>query len=215
MSMRSIIILLTLLFLLINAKKVIAQTGKYSISGGLNLSTPTLVFRNENNLRNTIPSLQIGLNRRFEISSLMTIKLSFGFLNNSFSAESNFINMGSGKHIKKIDMSYGYFEIDYLLNRKIRNYNYFFGVGIRGKRIIYENFSEMYQFSGLNSAGIGGNLILGFQFDNAMRKPYVQINYFYSFSKSAYNSVRVNNEIFTDELKDRSFGLVIGFNLNK
>lgn len=212
--MRSVTILLTILFLL-NTKKIIAQSGKYSISGGLNLSTPTLIFRNENNLRKTIPSMQIALNRRLEISSLMTIKLSFGFLNNSFSAERDFINMGSGKLIKKIDMGYGYFEIDYLLNRKIRNYNYFFGAGIRGNRIIYENFSEMYLFSGLNSAGIGGNLILGFQFDNAIRKPYVQINYFYSFSKSAYNSVRVNNEIFTDELKDKSFGLVIGFNLSK
>lgn len=214
MLMRSVTILLTILFLL-NTKKIIAQSGKYSISGGLNLSTPTLIFRNENNLRKTIPSMQIALNRRLEISSLMTIKLSFGFLNNSFSAERDFINMGSGKLIKKIDMGYGYFEIDYLLNRKIRNYNYFFGAGIRGNRIIYENFSEMYLFSGLNSAGIGGNLILGFQFDNAIRKPYVQINYFYSFSKSAYNSVRVNNEIFTDELKDKSFGLVIGFNLSK
>lgn len=214
MLMRSVTILLTILFLL-NTKKIIAQSGKYSISGGLNLSTPTLIFRNENNLRKTIPSMQIALNRRLEISSLMTIKLSFGFLNNSFSAERDFINMGSGKLIKKIDMGYGYFEIDYLLNRKIRNYNYFFGAGIRGNRIIYENFSEMYLFSGLNSAGIGGNLILGFQFDNAIRKPYVQINYFYSFSKSAYNSVRINNEIFTDELKDKSFGLVIGFNLSK
>ena len=214
--MRSTSILLTLFFFLTNIESITAQIGNYSISGGVNLSAPTLIFRNENNLRKGIPSFQIGLNRGFEINSLMTIRLSLGLINNSFSAQRDFINMGTGKLIKKIDMGYGYLEIDYLLNRKISTYNFFFGAGIRGSRIIYENFSEMYLFSGLNAAGIGGNFILGFQFDNTIRKPYIQFNYFYSFSKAAYNSVRVNGgDIFTDELKDRSFGLVIGFDISR
>lgn len=189
---------------------------QYSVSAGVNLFTPTLIFKNENNIESLIPSWQLGLNGDFKISPAGNLRITIGFTDNAFTAEREFINMGSGRLVKRINLGYAHVEADYIYNIRIDHCTLFAGLGLRASLLCYENFTSMYAFSGLSSSAFGGNGMLGIQFPNMSRKPSLQFNYYYSFTKAAYNSVRDNQgDVYTDELKNRAIGFQVFFNLKK
>ncbi|MBX2964832.1 MAG: hypothetical protein KF845_01715 [Cyclobacteriaceae bacterium] len=189
----------------------------YSASVGVNLFTPTLIFRNENILRSHNLSWQAGINRDFEIPSADNIRVSLGITDNSFTIERPFIGGGTGVLVRKINIGYVHIEVDYILRKQMSSYIIYGGLGLRAGRVCYENsFSRLYSATGLKRASYGGNALLGIQFPNMPRKPSLQLNYYYSFTRAAYNSVRDNQgDVYTDELKNRAIGLQVFFNLKK
>lgn len=209
-------ILLICIFICYANADLIAQIKweHYSASVGVNLFTPTLIFRNENNLRSLSPSWQAAVNRNFELSTSSIIRASVGFSDNAFTAERAFIGGGTGVQVKKIHIGYAHIEVDYILNKQMNSYTLFGGLGMRAALICYEDFSFLYH--GLSSSSFGGNAILGIQFPNRPRKLSLQLNYYHSFTYAAYNSVRDNQgDVYTDKLKNRSIGLQLFFNLKK
>lgn len=214
--MNKVLTLLTIYILV--SKSLLAQdetkSNKYSISAGINLFTPTLIFRNENNLRNLNAAWQVSINRVFEISSVSFIKASIGFREDVFTAERDFINMGTGTQIKRIKLGYAQFGLDYNLHKRVSTLIYFGGVGVRGSVLIYENFTSLYPFSGLSSFDFGSNLFCGIKFPLFLRRPAIQLNYYHGFLKTAKNSIRdANNNVYEDELRSRSISLLLTIDL--
>ncbi len=188
----------------------------YSVGGGVNLFTPTLISRNQNNLKSLNPSWQFGLNGDFKISPSGKVRVTLGFTDNAFTAEKEFRYTGRTSSVEKLHIGYAHIEVDYIYSKRLNNYTLFGGLGLRSSLICYENYSSMYYFTGLSSSAFGGNGILGIQFPNTPRKPSLQLNYYYSFTHAAYNSVRdIQGNVFNDRLKNRAIGFQVFFNLKK
>lgn len=211
-------LLLLLAICILAGKSLIAQeeakTSKYSISAGVNLFMPTMIYRNEDNFGNLNPSWVAMINRYYHLSSMSSIIASIGFREDAFTAERPSMNPGSEPTVRKITLGYAQLGIDYRLEKQMGNYSIFGGAGFRGSILAYENFTSLYSAVRMRDIDVGSNISGGVKFLNLLGKPSIQLSYYHGLRPLARNYVRFDNgELFLDELRGRSMNLILTFHL--
>lgn len=183
----------------------------YSFSLGVNLSTPSFIYFNEESIKKTIPNFQWAFSRDFFGSRRFSGIATLGMALHSFNAERQ---VGTVYSVKQINLSYLSLEAGpvYLLN--LEKIGFKGGINFRVSRLIKENYSNYYAGPSLSNSDLGVNGTLRVFLLSHTLRPYLQLNYYLGVKEVASNHViSGTGQTLDDSLRMRSIGCVIGFYL--
>jgi hypothetical protein len=178
------------------------------IKGGVNLFRPTFVYFNTESFESTMPGFQLWIFRDFSLQKDFGINVSLGYNFNSFNAKRD---VGSLLSIKQIDFGYISVEAGPIYRLKIGTTVVWGGLGLRGGRLIYENYSDYYTIPSLSRLDLGVNAKMGVQLASAALRPFIEVGYYYGLQRVAENFViSGSGQSLNDYIRNRSFSLQVG-----
>jgi hypothetical protein len=183
----------------------------YSFSFGVNLSTPSFIYSNQESFKKTVPNFQGAFSREFLGSRRLSGIATLGLALHSFNAGPQ---VGAVYLVRQINLSYLSLEAGPVYRLNLEKLGFKGGLNFRVSRIIKENFSNYFIIPSLNSSDLGLNGTLRVLLLAHTRRPYLQFNYYYGLTEVASNHVTLGaGQTYDDSLRIRSAGCMIGFYL--
>ncbi len=181
----------------------------YSFSLGVNLSTPSFIYFNQESFKKSIPNFQGAFSREFLGSKRLSGIATLGLALHSFNAGRQ---VGSVYSVKQINLSYLSLEAGPVYSLNLDKVGFKGGVNFRVSRLINENYSNYYAGPSLSNSDLGVNGTLRVSLLSHTLRPYLQLNYYLGVKEVASNHVTSGTgQTLDDSLWMRSVGCVIGF----
>jgi hypothetical protein len=181
----------------------------FSFSLGINLSTPSFIYANQESFKKSIPNFQVAFNRDFLGSKPLSGIATLGFALHSFNVGRQ---VGSVYSVKQINLSYLSLEAGPVYTMNLEKIGLKGGLNFRVSRLIKENYSTYYAGPSIGNSDLGLNGTLRVSLLAHTRRPYLQVNYYHGLTEVASNHVTSGTgQTLDDSLRMRSVGCVIGF----
>ncbi len=183
----------------------------FNFSLGVNLSTPSFIYANQESFKKTIPNFQVAFSRDFlgsrPLSGIATLSMAL----HSFNVGRQ---VGTVYSVKQINLSYLSLEAGPVYSLNLDKVGFKGGLNFRVSRLIKENYSSYYTVPSLSNSDLGLNGTLRVLLLSHTLRPYLQFNYYYGLTEVASNHVTSGTgQTLDDSLRMRSIGCVIGFYL--
>jgi hypothetical protein len=188
------------------------QNKGLSVTSGLHLTYPSILFRNERSFKNTIPSWQLWINKEFFHPNRVALVISLGTSHDLFNASRKIENT-NGTVVyqqRRISILYGNVEAGLRLSFfSEAEFPFFTALSLRVATSLSENFSKMY-VTEPGSSDVGLNFKIGTKFSYGPTRLFVQLNYYQGLSKVARNNVLTSTGAYDSYIQNRSLGLQLG-----
>lgn len=161
---------------------------------------------------------QLGLTKDIKIKDFLTFEITGGYTTSGskYQIENRFPDTDYYDEGKRINLSYGFLETGFKLNKTISSWRLFTGAAFRGGLLVKEKVNDIFYRSTIlyhENFDYGVNFKAGLGYELSKIKPFLQVAYYSGLANITSQSYMSGQppQKFSNEMVNRGLSIQAGF----